>query len=125
MTTTCNQFRAIRRVSRQREKIDHALREDRNTRMNKQKQPLLVTTAHRGVFFGYGHVTTEKTIRLEDAQMCVYWTGTKGVLGLASTGPGKGCRIGPPVKAITLQDVVSITECTANAEAAWKLQPWN
>jgi hypothetical protein len=92
---------------------------------NQTKTPLLVTTAHRGVFFGYGQLTTDKIIRLENAQMCIYWTGTKGVLGLATRGPGKGCRIGPSVKAITLQDVVSITECTDVAEAAWKSQPWN
>lgn len=34
---------------------------------------LLVTTAHKGVFFGYGQPTNEKTIRLTKARMAVYW----------------------------------------------------
>lgn len=88
---------------------------------------VVVTTAHKGVFGGYIDAadSTKKILRMEEAQMCIYWTGTKGVLGLASTGPGKGCRIGPPVKAITLQDVVSVTEANKEAEVLWQQQPWN
>lgn len=52
--------------------------------------PLVVTTAHRGVFFGFAKPTENKTIRLRDAQMCVYWSAdVKGVLGLASKGPSR------------------------------------
>lgn len=36
------------------------------------KIALVVTTEHKGVFFGYGVPTTEKTIRIEQARMCVY-----------------------------------------------------
>lgn len=88
--------------------------------------PLVVTTAHRGVFFGFGKPTENKTLRLRDAQMCVYWAAdVKGVLGLASKGPSKSCRIGPPVPAITLQDITSITEASEEAAKAWAKQPWN
>jgi hypothetical protein len=87
--------------------------------------PLVVTTAHRGVFFGYGEPTSKKIIRLTDVQMCVYWSASvKGILGLASTGPDKNCKIGPIVPAITLQGVTSIMECTKEAETAWRNQPW-
>lgn len=86
---------------------------------------LLVTTAHRGVFAGYGEPTTNKTIRLTEARMCVYWSADmRGVLGLASCGPSKECRIGFAVPVITLQDVTSVTEISPEAEAAWKQQPW-
>lgn len=90
------------------------------------KKPLLITTAHRGVFFGYAIPTGgAKVVRLEQAQMCVYWSADmKGVMGLASVGPSKECRIGPPVPAITLQDVTSEIEVSAEAEAKWKQQPW-
>jgi hypothetical protein len=92
----------------------------------KDKKFLIVTTAHRGVFAGYGKPTNEKTIRLTDAQMCVYWTSdVKGVVGLAVTGPCKGCRVGPPAPAITIQDVTSVMEASEAAEAAWTKQPWN
>jgi hypothetical protein len=89
-------------------------------------QPLLVTTEYRGVFFGYGIPTTEKTIRLTDVQMCVYWSSDlKGVLGLATSGPTKQCKIGPPAPAMTLQAITSIIEVSAEAAKRWKEQPWN
>lgn len=91
-----------------------------------KKKFVVVTTVHKGVFAGYAIPTEDKTVRLEEAQMCIYWSSdTRGVLGLASTGPGKECRVGPPVLAITLQDVTSIIEASPEAEAKWKAQPWN
>lgn len=90
------------------------------------KQGLVVTTIHKGVFFGYGTPTTEKTIELEQARMCVYWSSEMhGVMGLASTGPNKGCRIGPAVPKLTLQDVTSIMEASEQAVTAWEKGPWN
>lgn len=88
---------------------------------------VVVTTDKKGVFAGYIDKLTENTtLRLEDAQMCVYWTPeTKGVLGLAANGPGKGCKIGPPVPAITLHGVHAVMETSAKAEEAWTSQPWN
>jgi hypothetical protein len=92
----------------------------------KKKQYLVVTTAHRGVFAGYGQPATNKTIRLTDARMCVYWSAdVKGVVGLASDGPTSGCKIGPAAPAITLQDVTSVMEASQKAEEAWNRQPWN
>ena len=92
---------------------------------NQKRQPLVVTTANRGVFFGYAEPTTENIIRLEEAQMCVYWSAdVRGVLGLASKGPSKNCKITAPINAMTLQGVTSIMECTETSEAAWKSQPW-
>ena len=90
-----------------------------------KKIPLVVTTDKKGVFFGYGQRTEEKIIRLEEAQMCVYWCEqVQGVLGLAATGPVKGCKISRPVPAITLQDVTSVMEATEEAATAWKARPW-
>lgn len=90
------------------------------------KIPLVVTTEHKGVFFGYGEVTTDKVIRLENVQMCVYWSQeVKGVVGLAANGPTKNCRIGPIAPAITLQGVTSVLECSSKSEEAWKAQPWS
>jgi hypothetical protein len=89
-------------------------------------KPLLVTTVHKGVFFGYGQLTTEKIIRLERARMAVYWSAdVKGVLGLANCGPKADCRIGPAVPAITLQDVTAVVEVSEAAAKAWETQPWS
>ncbi len=96
--------------------------------MNKKTKnvPLLVTTIHKGVFFGFGVRTTEPTIELTNARMCVYWSSDcKGVLGLAVTGPTKSCRIGPAVDVITLRDVSSVTEVSEVAAKQWETQPWN
>ena len=87
---------------------------------------VLVTTAHRGVFFGrlVGEPSKEKVL-LTDARNCVYWdTGTRGFLGLASEGPGKGCKVGPAAVEITLWDITSVVVCSDAAIAAWESAPW-
>lgn len=94
----------------------------------KSKQFVVVTTAHRGVFGGYINGTTDrnaKTVELTEAQMCIYWSAdVKGVLGLASSGPSKTCKVGPAVPKITLQDVTAVVDATEAAEKAWSGQPW-
>ena len=87
--------------------------------------PLVVTTSHRGVFFGYGNPTTDSIIRITKARMCVYWSAdVKSVLGLAATGPSKSCKVGPPVPAITLRDVTSVIEVSKEAAAKWESGFW-
>ena len=87
--------------------------------------PLVVTTSHRGVFFGYGAPTDAKTIRLTNARMVVYWPNeNKSVLGLAETGPKKGSRVGPAVPAITLNDVTAVMEVNDSAAKAFEDAPW-
>lgn len=93
--------------------------------MKDNKIPLVVTTSHKGVFFGYAKPTTNSTVRLEKARMCVYWSADiKGVVGLASYGPSKSCKIGPAAPAITLHGVTAIMEVSPEAEAKWNQQPW-
>ena len=92
----------------------------------KPSQPLIVTTAHRGVFFGYGQPSDAATITLTNARMCVYWTANlHGVFGLATRGPGSGCKIGPAVEKITLRDVTSVLECSAPAATEWEKGIWS
>ena len=38
------------------------------------ERAVLVTTQHKGVFFGYATATGGTTIRLRAARLCVYWT---------------------------------------------------
>lgn len=88
--------------------------------------PILVTTAHKGVFFGYGIPSTEKTIRITQARMCVNWSAdVKGITGLAANGPSKSCRIGPAAPAIILQDVTSIMEVSKEAVKKLEGAPWS
>ena len=91
-----------------------------------KQQPLVVTTAHRGVFFGYATPSDAPTIRLKDARMCIFWSeDTKGAVGLATTGPVQGCGIGPKALAITLRDVTAVMEASPEAAEAWEQEPWS
>ena len=86
--------------------------------------PVVVTTTHRGVFFGYAHDVSGETIRLERSRLCLYWSAdVKGFMGLASTGPSKGCRIGPEAT-ITLRNITAVLDATADAVKAWESAPW-
>ena len=63
---------------------------------NKTERAVLVTTSHRGVFFGYALDTDGETIKLRAARNCIYRpTDNKGFMGLAYMGPIKGSRVGP------------------------------
>lgn len=87
---------------------------------------LVITTEHRGVFFGYGSPAMEKEKRITNARMCVSWASSiKGVLGLASSGPNSQCKISLAVPAITLAGVTSIIECSPEAVTAWEKAPWS
>lgn len=87
---------------------------------------LVVTTEHRGVFFGYGKPTEEKTIVLTGVRMCVYWpTSVHGVMGLATSGPLSGSRVSPAVPEMTLQDVTGVMQVTEEAVKQWEKGPWS
>lgn len=95
--------------------------------MSEDQEPraLVVTTEHRGVFFGYGVPTDGATIRIERVRMVVYWSAdVKGVVGLAATGPTMGCRVTESTDAITLRGVTSVMECSTLATKAWEAAPW-
>lgn len=85
----------------------------------------VVTTAHRGVFFGYSDDVDGETIRLTQARLCVYWSpDVKGFMGLSVGGPTKGCKIGPSAPAIRLRNITSVLECSPEAVKAWEAAPW-
>jgi len=89
-----------------------------------QERPVLVTTAHRGVFFGYARHTSSDTIKLARARLCVYWSkDVKGFMGLAY-GPSAGCRIGP-VADIEVRAVTAVVEVTPAGVAKWEAAPWS
>ncbi len=88
------------------------------------ERAVLVTTSHRGVFFGYAIDTDGATIKLRAARNCIYWpTDNKGFLGLANMGPVKGARVGPAAD-IELRDITSVAEVTTAAVSAWESAPW-
>ena len=89
-----------------------------------KERAVLVTTAHKGVFFGYATETGGTTIKLRAARLCVYWTSDlRGFMGLASAGPSSGCRIGPPAD-IELRDITAVVEVSDAATANWEKGQW-
>ena len=92
---------------------------------NGKERAVLVTTVHKGVFFGYAKDTDGAIIKLRAARNCIYWpTEQKGFLGLASEGPVSGARIGPAAD-LELRDITSVAVCTPQSVAAWEKAPWS
>ena len=90
-----------------------------------KEQALVVTTEWRGVFFGYGVPTKERSIVLRDCRMCVSWPqSTAGMPGLTS-GNLRDCRISPPAPSVLLHGVTGIWEVTEAAEKEWLKKHWN
>lgn len=89
------------------------------------ERTVIVTTEHRGVFFGRATDTDGDQIALKGARLCLYWSAdVKGFMGLAGSGPTKSCRIGPPAD-ITLRKITAVLECTDVAAKAWEAAPWS
>lgn len=93
--------------------------------MKAKDRAVLVTTQHKGVFFGYATETGGSTIKLLRARMCVYWSSDlRGILGLASAGPNKNCKVGPACD-MELRDITMVAECTPEAVVKWEASPWS
>jgi hypothetical protein len=88
------------------------------------ERPVIVTTQHRGVFFGYATDINGAVIDLRAARNCLYWSRqTKGFIGLAVTGPVGDSRVGPPAD-IQLRDITSVVACSDEAVKVWESAPW-
>lgn len=87
--------------------------------MKNKERAVIVTTAHRGVFFGYAVETDGETIQLRRSRLCIYWSADlRGFMGLASAGPNDSCKIGPAAD-ITLRSITAVIEVSPEAEAKW------
>lgn len=91
--------------------------------MKAEEIAVVVTTSHRGVFFGYTSNIKGDVISLRRARNCIYWREIRGFLGLAATGPNKECRVGPPVD-IELHDITCVAKCTKEAVVEWEKGYW-
>ena len=83
------------------------------------ERPVIVCTAHRGVFFGYASETDGESIFLKRSRLCIYWSADiRGFMGLAAMGPNSSCKIGPPAD-ITIRSITAVLEVTPEAEMKW------
>lgn len=88
--------------------------------------PVLVTTLHRGVFFGLAESTEGETIHLQQVRNVIYWPAEcKGFLGLAANGPRPGAKLGPAADRVQLRNITSVTELSkATSEAFAEFSVW-
>ena len=86
-------------------------------------KPILVTTAHRGVFAGLvpdDYDLTQKTMALTSARMAIYWGTTRGLMELCDSGPTSKSRISAPADIPVLHDITAVFEITPEAWAKWE-----
>ena len=101
----------------------HNERDAMNEFIGKQ---VVVTTEHRGVFFGTLHSLDDREAVLHKARVCVYWSPeTRGFIGLAATGPGKGSRVSAACESLAVNAVTSVSLCSAEAVKAWESGQWS
>ena len=84
---------------------------------------VLVTTQHRGVFFGYVEADadlTARTLSLKRARMAIRFGTTRGVAELADSGPTDRSKIGSRADVPALQDVTCVWAVTDEARDAWE-----
>ncbi|MDE2096823.1 MAG: hypothetical protein KGL39_06210 [Patescibacteria group bacterium] len=107
-----------------------------NTHPNRTKRSgekaVMVTTLHRGVFFGYAKdidlakVASSKSLNVRRCRNCISWASSnKGFLGLATSGPNSEARVGPAADSVLLLDVTSFSLCSEEATKAWENAPWS
>jgi len=83
-------------------------------------KPVVVTTANRGVFFGYADNTDGDVIYLKRARNALYWSKeTGGFLGLGGIGPQAGSKIGQRAD-VELRGITSVVSCTPKAVETWE-----
>lgn len=85
----------------------------------KQERPVIVTTEHRGVFFGYATDTSGSSINLRRARMAIYWGTTRGLMQLAETGPTGLSKISARAD-MDVRKVTAVLEVTPEAAKAWE-----
>jgi hypothetical protein len=95
------------------------------TAVRAAERAVLVTTQHRGVFFGYTRDADDAAvIHLRDGRNVVYWPASnRGFMGLANMGPQAGSRIGPAAD-IAVRDVTSMALVTDAAVKLFEAAPW-
>lgn len=90
------------------------------TAKSKTPRPVIVTTEHRGVFFGYASDTEGTEIKLENARMAIAFGTTRGILELAETGPTSRSKISARAPAIDVRKVTAVIEVAPAAVEKWE-----
>ena len=83
---------------------------------------VIVTTEHRGVFFGYvenDQDLTNKTLGLKGAKMAIRWRTSKGIAELAEIGPNENSLIGAKADVPVIHNITAVFLVSKEAEQKW------
>ena len=84
---------------------------------------ILVTTAHRGVWFAQiapeADLTAKTLTNLKGAKMAIYWGTTNGIQQLCESGPTNSSKISAPADIAVLHDVTAVFDVTDIAAEKW------
>jgi hypothetical protein len=86
-------------------------------------KPVLVTTAHRGVFGGLipdDQDLTVKQMPLTGARMAIRWGTTKGLMQLCDSGPTSSTLLSAPADIPMLHDITAIFSISDKAWETWQ-----
>lgn len=86
---------------------------------NHNSRPVIVTTEHRGVFYGLATDTSGDVIHLKRARMAVRFGTTRGLMELAETGPTPNSKISARAD-LELRKVTAVFEVTPAAAEKWE-----
>jgi len=84
-----------------------------------KERPVIVTTEHRGVFFGYADDTKGPVIELKRARMAIRFGTTKGLMQLAETGPTPASKISARAD-MEVRKVTAVFEVSPEAAEKWE-----
>lgn len=90
--------------------------------MENKMIPVLITTAHKGVFAGLipeDANLSHKSMPLKSARMAIRFGTNAGVLELAQKGPNEGSKIGAAADIPMLHDITMVARVTDAAWDAW------
>ena len=86
---------------------------------NTTGRPVIVTTEHRGVFFGYAEDTSGQTIHLKRSRMAIRFGTTRGLVELAETGPTKSSKISARAD-LEIRKITAVFDVAPEAAKAWE-----
>lgn len=94
------------------------------------KVAVLITTSHRGVYFGYideSDIDTRPTLRVSNMRHVYYWAkGLAGIYELPTKGPPNGSRLtATPVPEISIDAVANVAPCTPEAIERFENGTWS
>jgi hypothetical protein len=89
------------------------------------ERAVVVTTAHRGVFFGYASDVAGEIVTLKKARLCLYWSEDVRASWVWPQRGRAGVAVSvPAVESMDLRSITAIIACSPQATEAWEKQPW-